>query len=139
MKLLSMQLYCTIILQITVEYNRTPPQIFISQLRQFVRDHQHPPGCHLTLEWVKAPEEPAAEEELLRTDHGNLRKTRIYINTAVHKVCLLHSVPTPKGIQTQSPMSRTMWRQPLSFMSVYTMCHCFTPGLPKRFMRPTSS
>ena len=62
-----------------MEYTRTPPQIFISQLRKFVRDHQHPPGCHLSLEWVKAPEEPTAKEELQRTDHGNCT-----INTYVH-------------------------------------------------------
>ena len=58
-------------LQITVEYTRMPPQVFLSQMWEFVREHQHPPGCHISLEWVKAPEEPAAEEELQTTDHGN--------------------------------------------------------------------
>ena len=53
---------------ITIEYTRTPPQIFISQLRKFVKD---PPGCYLSLEWVKAP-----DEEYLRRNSKQTKTVR---------------------------------------------------------------
>ena len=52
-----------IMLQITVEYSRTPPQIFVSRLRKFCLDQQNVPRCHISLQWVQATSPPAEERE----------------------------------------------------------------------------
>jgi len=44
-------------LQITVEYSSTPPQVFVSHMRQFCMDHQST-NCHISLEWEKKPIPP---------------------------------------------------------------------------------
>ena len=50
--------------QINVKYSKTPPQVFVSDLRQFVSGHQDsPPGCHLSLKWEEAPEAPGTRAD----------------------------------------------------------------------------
>ena len=39
-------------LQVVVRYSRTPPQVFVSSLRQFLKD-QRPPNFQVTLNWKK--------------------------------------------------------------------------------------
>ena len=41
-------------LQITVEYSRPPPQIFVARLRRFCLDKQNSPNCQVSLNWEQA-------------------------------------------------------------------------------------
>ena len=41
-------------LQITVEYSRQPPQIFVQRLRRFCLDRQNSPNCEVALDWIEA-------------------------------------------------------------------------------------
>ena len=81
-------------LQITVEYTRMPQQVFISI------ENRDPPGYHVSLHWVKAPEPPAEEEQLQERLQGNRRdvhkqKTYFTLNPVF---LMLHSLCTPTGI-----------------------------------------
>ena len=50
--------------QITVKYSKTPPQVFVSHMRQFVTENQDsPPGCHLSLKWEEAPKPPGTRAD----------------------------------------------------------------------------
>ena len=91
-------------LQITVEYTRTPPQVFISKLRQFCTENRDPHGCHMSLHWVKAPEPPAEEEkeQLQERLQGNGRdahkqKTNFTLNP-VFLCCTVYA--HPRGYRT---------------------------------------
>ena len=46
------------ILQITVEYSRPPPQVFVQRLRTFCLDGQNCPNCEVSLVWEQAVAEP---------------------------------------------------------------------------------
>lgn len=51
--------------KVKVEYKDIPPQIFISQLNQFIRDHQPPRGFKVDISWerVLSTEEVELEEQ----------------------------------------------------------------------------
>ena len=96
-------------LQITVEYTRTPPQVFISKLRQFCTENRDPPGCHVSLHLVKAPEPPAEEEEeqLQERLQGNRRdvhkkKTNFTLNPVFYVAQCMHThgdTGHPQGVR----------------------------------------
>ena len=87
-----------LMLQITVEYTRTPPLSFVSKLRQFVIDNRDPPGCHVSLHWVEKPQEPPAQQEVGEQQETQRESNNITIMLNNNKRFLLHSVGSSEGI-----------------------------------------
>ena len=59
-------------LQITVEYSRSPPKIFVQRLRRFCLDGQNSPNCEVSLQWEQAAPDPQQPPRPPPAYHGGI-------------------------------------------------------------------
>ena len=82
-------------LQITVEYSRQPPQIFVQWLRRFCLDRQNSPNCEVALDWMEAT---IASQQPFRQPPAYHGGTSIIITDTLSRSNVLHSTDTHVGI-----------------------------------------
>ena len=81
--------------QITVEYSRQPPQIFVERLRRLCLDRQNSPNCEVALDWIEATIAPQQPFRQPPAYHGG---TSIIITDTFSKTNVLQSTDTHVGI-----------------------------------------
>ena len=82
-------------LQITVEYSRPSPQVFVQRLRRFCLDRQNSPNCQVArLHWEQAAPDPQQPPRPPPASYGG-----IFTVTLKHKISinLLQSTDTHEG------------------------------------------
>ena len=81
-------------LQITVEYSRPPPQVFVQWLRRFCLDQQNSPNCQVALHLEQAAPDPQQPPRPPPASYGG-----IFTVTLKHKISIniLQSTDTHEG------------------------------------------
>ena len=77
--------------QITVECSETPPQVFLSNMRQFVHGNPDTPPRYISLQWKVAKETLSAREDSKvpteqskRMLHDCVQKTTVFFLAYIH-------------------------------------------------------